>query len=91
MSTFNLLLVYIISQTFNVPANRLELRFRPGDLYSKPALGDRFATKALLLKVRRPKWKNVALPVCYVHLPFIFCMSYYVTINKMHIHLTCKM
>ncbi|XP_014666091.1 PREDICTED: general transcription factor 3C polypeptide 5-like [Priapulus caudatus] len=44
------------------PSRRLELRFRPQDIFCKPACGDRFNTTNLLMKVvRRRKKKSSGL------------------------------
>lgn len=37
---------------------RLELRFRPDDIFCKPACGDRYETDGLILKVKSVKTKN---------------------------------
>lgn len=39
----------------NTPNRRLELRFRPDDMYCKPTCGDRYNTKGFLLRVRVKK------------------------------------
>lgn len=39
----------------NTPNRRLELRFRPDDVYSKPACGDKYNVKGFLLRVRVKK------------------------------------
>ncbi|KAG8239004.1 hypothetical protein J437_LFUL005061 [Ladona fulva] len=49
-----------ISSVYSQKRRRLELRFRPNDIFSKPACGDRHSTSALLLrvKVRRKKKRS---------------------------------
>ncbi|XP_076243730.1 general transcription factor IIIC subunit l(2)37Cd isoform X2 [Calliopsis andreniformis] len=44
-----------ISTAVNTPNRRLELRFRPDDIYSKPACGDKYNVKGFLLRVRVKK------------------------------------
>jgi general transcription factor 3C polypeptide 5 (transcription factor C subunit 1) len=41
---------------------RLELRFRPDDVYCKPACGDRSRTNGVLVKVKISKRKKKTLP-----------------------------
>lgn len=47
-----------IGQVVAEPNRRLELRYRPGDVYCKPACGERHHGSAFLLKVRRMKLKK---------------------------------
>ena len=44
-----------VSQAYADPMHRLELRWRPNHIYSKPACGDRHTVTNLLLRVRRRK------------------------------------
>ncbi|KAK9305917.1 hypothetical protein QLX08_003275 [Tetragonisca angustula] len=44
-----------ISTAVNTPNRRLELRFRPDDIYCKPTCGDRHNTNGLLLRIRIKK------------------------------------
>ncbi|OAD55297.1 General transcription factor 3C polypeptide 5 [Eufriesea mexicana] len=44
-----------ISTAVNTPNRRLELRFRPDDIYCKPTCGDRHNTNGFLLRVRIKK------------------------------------
>ena len=44
-----------ITTAVNTPNRRLELRFRPDDVYCKPTCGDRYNTKGFLLRVRVKK------------------------------------
>lgn len=46
-----------ISTAIDTPNRRLELRFRPDDVYCKPACGDRHKTVGFLLRVRVKKSK----------------------------------
>ncbi|ELU15400.1 hypothetical protein CAPTEDRAFT_224553 [Capitella teleta] len=46
-------------KTLEVHTNRLELNWRPKDIYSKPTYGDQATTTRLLLRVKKKK-KNVA-------------------------------
>ncbi|XP_014253309.1 general transcription factor 3C polypeptide 5 [Cimex lectularius] len=47
-----------ISNVYSKRNRRLELRFRPDDIYCKPACGDRFNTNGVLLKIKVLKSKN---------------------------------
>ncbi|KAK2155681.1 hypothetical protein LSH36_233g01012 [Paralvinella palmiformis] len=44
-----------ISQVFKTKGQRLELRYRPDDIYCKPTCANKYSTASLLLKVRRVK------------------------------------
>ena len=41
---------------------RLELKFRPDDIYCKPACGDRYRTNGVLVRVKILKGKKETLP-----------------------------
>ena len=45
-------------KAFDEPSRRLELRFRPEDIFSKPACSERNSTTSLLVKVTRYKKKE---------------------------------
>ena len=45
-------------KAFEDPSRRLELRFRPDDIFSKPTCSERNSTTSLLVKVTRYKKKE---------------------------------
>ena len=47
--------LFTVKQAFSDPANRLELNWRPQDVYSKSAYGDHIKVTRLLLKVKRKR------------------------------------
>ena len=49
---------HYIPQAYADPMQRLELRWRPNHIYSKPACGDRHSVTNLLLRVRRRKKRH---------------------------------
>ena len=52
----------IIGQVLEEPNRRLELRFRPQDVFSKPTCGERQADTSFLIKVKRKKLKAGVTP-----------------------------
>ena len=46
-----------LSRAFTDPSRRLELRFRPEDVFNKPTCGEKHADTSLLIKVKRKKLK----------------------------------
>ena len=47
-----------VSKAFEDPSRRLELRFRPSDIFSKPTCSERNNTTSLLVKVKKYKKKQ---------------------------------
>ena len=51
-----------IAQVLEEPNRRLELRFRPGDVFSKPTCGEKQSDMSFLIKVKRKKLKSGITP-----------------------------
>lgn len=54
-----MVLDYVDCQAYCEKNRRLELRFRPDDVYCKPACGDKHQISAVLLKVRVRRKKKL--------------------------------
>lgn len=53
-----------VSKTHADPSRRLELRFRPEDVFCKPTCADRFRTTNLLMRVVRKRVKQKQAAEC---------------------------
>lgn len=56
-----------ISRIYTDPTKRLELYFRPKDLYCHPVCANRFSTSSLLLRIRKKTQRQRGLPEAEAH------------------------